>query len=168
MNSNKSFYFVRHGETDLNAGYILHDETDVSLNENGRRQAHLIRPIIEKLPIQTVCISPLKRAQETAEIITHSLNCSFTIIEELRECSGEIWSKMTNLEFCDLVQSFMQKVIVGINRALSFPDPVLIVAHGGVHWAMCHQLDIKEHEKKIDHCIPIHFRYEEAWKALSL
>ncbi len=69
---------------------------------------------------------------------------------------------MTELEkqphlSCRDVELFMERVVIGVNQALSFPGPVLIVAHGGVHFALCHHMDIQEHTKTIDHCVPVHF-----------
>ncbi|WP_068469744.1 histidine phosphatase family protein [Candidatus Protochlamydia phocaeensis] len=172
----KSFYFVRHGETDFNLRQILTSEEDVSLNERGIQQAKSIQLIIEKLPIKTICVSPLKRAQETKAILAERLACPTIIIENLRECSGDVWMRMTAGEgmlipasYCSDVEYFFRRTIQGINEALSYPGPVLIVAHGGIHWALCHHLSI-QHEKKIGNCIPVHFDANplEGWKATCL
>ncbi|MEI8366272.1 MAG: hypothetical protein WCF65_07615 [Parachlamydiaceae bacterium] len=67
------------------------------------------------------------------------------------------------------VKSFMQQVLNGVNQALSQPGPVLIVAHGGIHWAMCCFMNV-EHEWAIDNCVPVHFFMGEngKWQAKKL
>lgn len=162
----KEFYFVRHGQTDHNLLEGLHKRGhtfDIPLNKTGRNQAKLIQPTISALPIKTVCSSPLKRAQETKNLITSTLQVPLHDINDLGECSTQIWIAMvawgmySSLPNGGIVRQFMDQVRNGINQALSLPGPSLIVAHGGVHWAICCLMDIKEHEWVIDNCIPIHF-----------
>lgn len=159
----KEFYFIRHGETNHNLNLVSADHVDVPLNPTGRIQALSVKPVIEKLPIRTICVSPLLRALETKEIIAQHLPCDVIVVEELRECTTEVWIKMNQIEEkphvepCTTVHHFMERSIAGINRALSYPGPVLIVAHGGIHWAMCHRMQVRQHEKKIGNCVPVHF-----------
>lgn len=162
----KEFYFIRHGQTDHNIleGQKQGDHPgDIPLNATGRNQAKLIEPIISSLPIQTVCSSPLKRAQETKLLITLNLQVSHHEINDLEECSVQIWKEMSRLGMYSslpkegTVRQFTDRVRNGINQALSLPGPSLIVAHGGVHWAICGLLGIEEHEWAIGNCIPVHF-----------
>jgi len=162
----KEFYFVRHGQTDHNIleGTEKRDYSeDVSLNSVGRNQAVAIEPTIALLPIQAVCTSPMKRAQETKEIITARLSVPHYEIGNLGECSGKIWKEMTRLGKCPPFPSdgearlFMERVRDGINQALSFPGPSLIVAHGGVHWAACCLMGIENHEWTVSNCAVVHF-----------
>lgn len=162
----KEFYFVRHGQTNHNifegADKGAHSD-DISLNETGKHQANLIQSIISALPIKTVCSSPLKRAQETKDIITTHLQVNHYAIHDLGECSGEIWKEMTrfttssSLPTGSIAQQFVHQVKNGINQALSLPGPSLVVAHGGVHWAICYLMGIDAHEWVINNCIPVHF-----------
>jgi len=172
----KEFYFIRHGETDHHLNLVSADEVDVPLNNTGRNQALSVQPVIEKLPIRTICVSPLLRALETKEIIAQNVACQVVVIEELRECTGEIWTKMNLIDDipghtpCEIVHHFMEKTIAGINKALGHPGPVLIVAHGGIHWAMCHRINVRDHDKKIGNCVPVHFYLAEdhSWQARKL
>lgn len=173
MIQKKNFYFVRHGQTETNVLQLVNDNRDVPLTDHGRKQAHFIRPVIEKLPIQTICVSPLLRARETKDIIAQNLKCEVKVIEELRECIGTVWEKITEFErsskMDEEVESYLKRVIVGVNKALEHPGPVLIVAHGGFHWAMSHHMDITHYEKKIGNCVPVHFYHsEEGWDAKHL
>ena len=59
----KSFYFVRHRQTDHNLldGIDKEDHPEnISLNDIGKKQAEFIEPFIASLPIQTICSSPLR------------------------------------------------------------------------------------------------------------
>jgi len=65
---------------------------------------------------------------------------------------------------------FMERVKQGINQALSLPGPALIVAHGGVHWALCCLMELKEHFWAIENCMPVHFSLDkdQNWMAKKL
>lgn len=172
----KEFYFVRHGQTDGNAAAVKQDHGDISLNATGREQARMIEPIIASLPVKTICYSPLKRAKETRELACARLTATHAEVTNLSECNTQIWQEMTALgkhakaTSREPVYSFMQRVLKGINEALSCHGPVLIVAHGGIHWATCCLMEIDEHDWIIDNCIVTHFSIEEdgRWNARKL
>ncbi len=171
----KEFYFIRHGQTDHNLKGLHTDHFDIPLNERGRQQASDIERIVTSLPIQSVCFSPLKRAKETKEIITSKLQAPHYEIADLTECTGAVWLEMNRLGYDALskaqgpVQAFLQQAKNGINQALLQPGPVLVVAHGGIHWALCCWMKV-EHEWAIDNCVPVHFflRPDKRWSAKKL
>ena len=175
----KEFYFVRHGQTDHNIleGEVKGDHPeDIPLNTVGKNQAAAIEPMIALLPIQTICTSPMKRAQETKEIIAARLSVPHYEIGNLGECSGKIWKEMARLGMYSPfpnngeVRLFMERVRDGINHALSLTGPSLIVAHGGVHWAICCMLGIENHEWAVSNCTVVHFSIgtHEKWIATKL
>lgn len=173
----KEFYFIRHGESEFNANPNLDERLDYALTHKGRKQAESLQPIVRELPITTICVSPLRRAIETKDIVSRYNECNVIIIDALRECNMEVWNKMMELEknpdlkpSCKHVRKFMDQAVEGITQALSFPGPVLVVAHGGIHWAMCHQFEIENYEKKIDNCVPAHFKFgnDFRWEARHL
>lgn len=169
------FYFVRHGQTDHNAGIRTDYHVDISLNECGREQAKEIEQIIASLPVKTICYSPMKRAVETKEIITKRLEVTQHEIAELSECSEAVWWEMSSLgaqahlQATGSARAFIEQVKEGVREALSKEGPVLIVAHGGVHWAMCCLMGI-DHEWDIGNCVPVHFSLREdgKWRAKKL
>ena len=63
-----NIYFVRHGESTLNAQHI-HQPSDASLSEKGQAQALYVAKRLEPLPIDTIYSSPFTRAIQTARII---------------------------------------------------------------------------------------------------
>lgn len=172
----KEFYFIRHGQTDYNSSAAKIDHADVSLNPTGLKQAQTIEPIIASLPVKSVCCSPLKRAQETKEIISLRLQAIHHKVAELQECSTQIWNDMTACGPTAYqsphmhVKAFMQQALNGINLSLSREGPVLIVAHGGIHWAICCLMGVTNHDWMIDNCLPVHFYQDadEKWKAKKL
>lgn len=66
-----------------------------------------------------------------------------------------------------IAHQFVLQVRSGINQALSLPGPPLVVAHGGVHWAICCLMGIAEHEWAINNCIPVHFSVRNNGKWLA-
>ncbi len=175
----KEFYFVRHGQTDHNissANRKTDHPSDIPLNATGRSQALAIEKTIAALPIRTICASPLRRVQETKELICTNLLVPHHNIEDLGECTALIWDTMAALGMYSplpeegIVRAFMDRVKNGLNHALSLPGPVLVVAHGGVHWALCHLMGIQQHNWVIDNCVPVHFYLESnvTWRAKML
>lgn len=175
----KEFYFVRHGQTAHNVLEGLnkgdHPE-DISLNEVGRDQAVAIEPVVALLPVQTICASPLKRVQETKEIIAARLSVPHHAIGNLSECSSKIWKEMVCLGMYSPFPTygearlFMERVRDGINEALSLPGPALIIAHGGIHWALCCLMGIENHEWAVGNCAVVHFSVgaHEKWVASKI
>ncbi|MGE7906456.1 histidine phosphatase family protein [Peribacillus sp. NPDC094092] len=62
---------VRHGQTDWNALGKLQGQTDIPLNELGKLQARQCGEFLSKDEWDVIISSPLKRARETADIISH-------------------------------------------------------------------------------------------------
>ena len=67
------FYFLRHGETLWNAEGRLCGRTDVALSDTGRQQAQLLARRVQRILIDVLYASPLKRALETARIIGQAI-----------------------------------------------------------------------------------------------
>lgn len=81
----RSFYFLRHGETDWNKVGRLQGFTDIPLNETGRAQARDVVRVLERHPIDRIVASPLSRARETADIINTVLKKPIIEEQGLRE-----------------------------------------------------------------------------------
>ena len=75
-------YLIRHGETDWNKLRRLQGQADIPLNEFGRQLARETEPALRDVPFDRIYTSPLKRARETAELVTAGRN--LPIIEEPR------------------------------------------------------------------------------------
>lgn len=62
-------YFVRHGETVLNAENCYRGSMNPELNANGRQEAHLLAKYFNEIPLSAIAYSDRKRSTETAAII---------------------------------------------------------------------------------------------------
>ncbi|MFA6158028.1 MAG: histidine phosphatase family protein [Candidatus Paceibacterota bacterium] len=68
----KRIYFVRHGESEGNAG-AFRQGSDTVLSDKGREQARAVSERLTRLPIEVVISSTYSRAMETADIINETL-----------------------------------------------------------------------------------------------
>lgn len=144
----KPFYFIRHGQTDWNLEHRAMGVTDIPLNPVGIQQAVDACQHLKEFSIKTICHSPLQRAKQTAEIVHKEVQCEIFPVEELKEfClgtyAGEIidtwfdeWMKGKVLPEGETFQQFVERSLRGVNKALSYSGPTLIVAHGGTYWAI--------------------------------
>ncbi len=94
MPIHRSFYFIRHGQTDWNKEERLQGHTDIPLNDIGRAQAKEVLKLISDLPIDLIITSDLLRSKETAEIINEKLQLPLTLDKKIRErCFGDLEGK---------------------------------------------------------------------------
>ena len=66
-------YAVRHGQTEKNKYGLVQGQTEADLNEIGISEAEKLQSLVCSLNIDVVFSSPLKRAKDTARIITNNL-----------------------------------------------------------------------------------------------
>jgi broad specificity phosphatase PhoE len=80
----KRFYFVRHGETLLNAAHIRQG-AEGALSDRGKEQARLTGERLKLFPIDIILASPFDRTKETAAIINTYLNKPIEYSDLLKE-----------------------------------------------------------------------------------
>lgn len=170
----KPFYFIRHGETDANVDMdTKRVDIDLPLNDRGKNQARSAQKLHTNLSLSSVCYSPIQRAVETKDILVSALKLEQFELEDLSECKAHIWTKMVRIEegsgyhACHEVENFIQRAMRGLVTALKQDSPTLVVAHGGIHWALCYYLAIEGHPWKIGNCELVHFRPNgnKGWEA---
>ncbi len=138
------FYFIRHGETDWNKLKLMQGQTDTPLNATGIFQAEAAAEIISTRKIVTICTSPLRRARQTAELISAKSSApSIVTVAGLMEAnfgsyeghpSGpwrDEWLKGGEIPNGEDYEAFVERSLQAINECLQHPGPVLIVSHGG-------------------------------------
>jgi len=143
------FWFLRHGETDWNAQGLSQGRTDIPLNAVGLAQAKRAARALEGSGIATVVASPLSRARVTAEIAAEALGLPVSFDDDLREVNfGEQegqpmgdwyddWIAGTYTpERAESFPALLARAVSAVNRALSRPAPVLVVAHGALFRAL--------------------------------
>ncbi|MVA64310.1 SDR family NAD(P)-dependent oxidoreductase [Agrobacterium vitis] len=143
----KSFYFIRHGATDLNEKeMVVNGEklwgvqgsgTNIGLNAKGELQALLAGNVLRLLPISGVVCSPLLRALQTAFIANPGCP-SFQIENDLQERDfgkheggfGPLQMFEDDYPDCESTEIFSIHVAKALKHACR--ENVLLVAHGGV------------------------------------
>lgn len=155
----RSFYFLRHGETDWNKQSLLQGSTDIPLNMTGQQQAETVASRMALLGIDRIVCSHLQRAHKTAEIINAVLNKPLTIDPDLRErgfgaFEGKCYTEMDRIRHemaargdfieengyacppeAESYADFKTRVIAVFNKYLNqfANENVLFVTHGGVY-----------------------------------
>ena len=79
-------YFVRHGESEANILQVISNRGRVhGLTEQGRQQASGLAEELRDVKVKQIYSSPLLRAHQTAEILSHALGAPIEITDALRE-----------------------------------------------------------------------------------
>ena len=165
----RSFWFLRHGETDWNREGMMQGWIDIPLNETGRIQARGAAALLEKLPVSLIVASPLSRAHETALIVNEALKKPVLIDERLRErrfgtLEGTRWRDLLGHERAaddphslfeghgspcpegaEPYELFERRVMDAVRAHMDGPESllprnILFVAHGGVCRALSNAL----------------------------
>ena len=144
-----AFWFLRHGETDWNAQGLSQGNIDIPLNPAGVAQAYAAASMLRNRGIATIVASPLGRAYATAVITAERLGISVDIDNDLREVSfgaqegqpmaawfNEWVAGRVTPEGAETFAALRARAVAGVNRALTRPPPVLVVAHGALFRAL--------------------------------
>lgn len=146
-------YIVRHGQTDWNLEGRYQGRIDIELNETGKVQAEEIYNKLKNIKFDKVFSSPLKRAYETAQIIS-----SENIIKDERlieRCNGQLEGKLkkectVSIDFNDPNETRLgiETITEFRKRIFDFFDDItqnykgkniLVVTHAGISiYARCY------------------------------
>ena len=171
--SSKPFLFVRHGQVDWNERGLCVGQQDRALTPLGRAQAARAATSLCNVPVGGVFCSPLRRAYETAQIITQNTRYQPQPVLGLSEAALGEWEGLSEAEIRKLLTGwvsgsvtprggesftgFSRRVIDAVTDCLSdsLIDPPLLISHAGVFWALLHEL----YHEPIDptHCVPYEF-----------
>lgn len=179
----KSFYFIRHGQTDWNKIHRLQGQIDIPLNEQGRTQALELQSLLHSLDICHVYYSPLSRAQETMHIACKHLDVPKVSLDTLKErhfgeWEGTEWDEVkkdTHLHVIpkngESYAAFHERVVSTVNAKLDESEGmVLFVAHAGTFRTLCRVLNM--HFEAVRNCQLFHFvapdKENDAWQIFEL
>ncbi|MCB0154382.1 MAG: histidine phosphatase family protein [Anaerolineae bacterium] len=82
----KLIYLVRHGQSQGNIEGRVQGLLDSPLSERGQTEAHCLgQRLVAEIKVDLIFTSPLKRAQDTAQILAHYLDCPLKLDDDLRE-----------------------------------------------------------------------------------
>jgi probable phosphoglycerate mutase len=83
-------YLLRHGTVKGSEQRLFIGGTDIPLAEKGKEQARQWRRSLQKIELETICYSDLRRSEETARIIAGDNPVPIRVIPEFREiCLGQ-------------------------------------------------------------------------------
>lgn len=144
-------YFVRHGQTDWNIQQKMQGgQAENSLNETGIEQAKQAKEKLKNIEYDIIIRSPMKRVEQTLNIINEGRNVPIIIDERIREriigeleghyvtdeIENKIWDYKLNYDIPggENMQDFSKRIINLIEEIKQkYNDKtVLMVAHGGV------------------------------------
>jgi len=103
---------VRHGETDANREFRMQGVSDMSLNEEGRRQLECTAARLADEEIHAIYASDLARAIESAEPIAMRHGLTVRTDPRLREQNlgdweGDVWFDLPEIYGQDALDAFM-------------------------------------------------------------
>ena len=143
-------WFLRHGETDWNKDNLAQGSVDKPLNQVGIDQAMRAASLLTDKGIRAIIASPMQRARVTAETVAGHLGLPVSYDPDLHEAAFGVMEgeKMLAPWFdawitgaatpagAEAFADVIARVVPAVNRALTQPSPVLVVAHGAVFRAI--------------------------------
>jgi broad specificity phosphatase PhoE len=142
----------------------------------GETEAHAAVAHLKGLGINAICSSPLQRARVTADIVGQALSVPVMDVPGLEAMDVGPYEGVADYSWISAwredkevagIESFpdvRKRVTEAANRALGSASHVLIVAHGGVFWALQHLC--KAPFTPLANCRPAHLSPvgETAWR----
>lgn len=143
-----NIYLFRHGETDWNKASRIQGHTNTELNETGRQQAKALALKMKSVPLDFIFSSDLKRAAETAQLVSEHHDIQVQHSQLLREAfmgdaqgktrdeiidlyGAKMWDEFRCLDWTNLDASMPggETRREQINRFLKFFDELSIDKH---------------------------------------
>lgn len=140
----------RHGNTDWNATHRVQGQTDVPLNELGRRQAVDAAELLIRMRPDAIVASDLQRAAETAAALATLSGLTVSYDKRLRERFFGSWQGLTMTEVAvrhpvqfarwtagsdvggdvESLPDLGQRVADALAQAATLGDTVVVTSHG--------------------------------------
>jgi len=142
--------FVRHGKTSLNDQGCFIGNIDCDISEEGLKQAEKVKDFLGKISFDGVYVSPLKRAVQTADVLSKK----YILDDRLREMNFGLFEGLSYKEIEQMYPDYLRawnadyqkyripggesledvfdRVEDFINDIISRHERVLVVTHGGV------------------------------------
>ena len=96
----RTWYLVRHGETEWNAAARMQGQWDSPLTTRGREHARMTARLLSRLGVDAMFASPLGRVRETIEILSKTVPLPVTFDDRLKEWSAGLWSGELWADLC--------------------------------------------------------------------
>jgi broad specificity phosphatase PhoE len=145
-----TFYFVRHGESEANAGHRFSGRMDSPLTEHGRRQAEAVADLLEGTAFDRIIATPLARSLDTALAIARRRKMPVDVERDLIEIdvgdrTGKTFDETRGLPDWrddgfvawpggETLEQVLERALRAMRRiARETPGgTVLVIGHGGV------------------------------------
>ena len=88
----RTWYLLRHGETEWNKASRLQGQLDSPLTDLGRGHARASAALLARLGVDLIYASPLGRTRETVALMRERLPQTVIFDDRLKEWSGGDWS----------------------------------------------------------------------------
>lgn len=105
----KKIYLVRHGAVSSDGEKRYIGQTDLPLNDNGRKQVARLRDQLSGVPFNLIYCSDLVRSVSTAEIICEKQELKPLVIKDLREIDMGLWDGLSFQEVVRLYPGEFEK-----------------------------------------------------------
>lgn len=92
----KKIYLIRHGETSWALSGRHTGRTDIPLTEKGKKNALLLTPTLQTIPLALALVSPLIRAKETFDLL--NLPVKSALCDDLKEWDYGDYEGLTSKE----------------------------------------------------------------------
>lgn len=91
-------FIARHGETDFNVQGRYAGSVDIELNARGQEQARELAKELSNCNVDFIITSPLRRCQQTTEIIGEIIKAPIIAMDEFRERGVGVFEGLTREE----------------------------------------------------------------------
>ncbi len=146
-------YFIRHGESELNAAGLIAGSIETPLTKTGRAQAKAAGEKARSLGIEYIISSPLERARDTAIIFAQEIGYDTEKIEYNPMLSERHFGVMEgkpytrsrrsydDIEDAEKTSALLDRADRAVKYLESLPyKKILVVSHGSFGRALRHQL----------------------------
>jgi probable phosphoglycerate mutase len=179
-----TFLLARHGETAWNRERRWQGNSDIPLNDVGRRQAEELADRLADERLAAIYSSDLLRAYETAAAVARRKGMEVIVEPDLREIHLGSWEGLTTVELEerfpeDIVrwragelvvgrggethEQLRERVLAAAERiaAAHADDQVLVVSHGGAVRALAIHADAIDRDHRLENCGVVRIVFEE-------
>ena len=145
------FYFLRHGETRETEQGLNQGQNDTRLIPKGRKSALKAVEALDGVLLRSIYASPLKRAWETASIVSTLTGVPVFPLPGLMERNWGPYQGLpkerrpacSDASSVEGLEAFSSRILAAM-RSISGPSPVLVVAHSGVFRLLCHHTGLSD------------------------
>ncbi len=113
-------YCIRHGQSTYNAEGRIQGQSDVPLSELGERQGEAAARALTAYPIDAIFSSPLRRAMQTAEAVSATLQLPIRTDDRLKEIHAGIFQDKRR---CDVEQLYPEETAHWVSEDPDYAIP---------------------------------------------